>query len=81
MEKHREKGFQVTSLKEEWEIISEDDQDSVADTKPSVSSISVSHVGEDQYSWAEARATVIIHAQNEGKQHVELNAISVSVDS
>ncbi|KAG2688075.1 hypothetical protein I3843_09G077400 [Carya illinoinensis] len=78
MEKHREKGFQVTSLKEEWEIISEDDRDSVADTKPSVSSISVSHVGDDQSSWTEARATVIIHPQNEGKQHVELNAISVS---
>ncbi|KAB1222118.1 Lecithin-cholesterol acyltransferase-like 4 [Morella rubra] len=81
MEKHREKGIQVTSLKEEWEIISEDDRDSKADTKPVVGSISVSHVGDNHSSRSEARATVILHPQNEGKQHVELNAVSVSVDA
>lgn len=83
MEMHKEKGLQVTSLKEEWEIISEDqvDRDNMADTKPMVSSISVSHVGDDHSSQAEACATVIVHPQNEGKQHVELNAVSVSVDA
>lgn len=79
MEKHKEKGFEVTSLKEEWEIIT-DDQDGnhnniAADGNPKVSSISVSQDG------AEACATVTVYPQNEGKQHVELNALSVSVDA
>ncbi|CAL9016225.1 unnamed protein product [Prunus brigantina] len=43
--------------------------------RPMVSSISVSDVG------AEACATITVHPQNEGKQHVELNALSVSVDA
>lgn len=83
MERYKEKGLQVTSLKEEWEIISEeqDDGDNMADRKPLVSSISVSQSGGDQSSRAEAHATVIVHPQNEGKQHVELNAMSVSVDA
>lgn len=79
IERHTEKGLQVTSLKEEWEIISEDQchQDNI---KPSVSSISVSRKG-DNASREEACATVVIHSQSEGKQHVELNALSVSVDA
>ncbi|CAB4276731.1 unnamed protein product [Prunus armeniaca] len=80
MEKHKDKGVEVTSLKEEWEIISQDqdhdhDDKVAADERPMVSSISVSDVG------AEACATVTVHPQNEGKQHVELNALSVSVDA
>ncbi|PQQ16351.1 lecithin-cholesterol acyltransferase-like 4 [Prunus yedoensis var. nudiflora] len=80
MEKHKDKGLEVTSLKEEWEIISQDQDhdhdDKVASyERPMVSSISVSDVG------AEACATVTVHPQNEGKQHVELNAVSVSVDA
>jgi hypothetical protein len=83
MERHREKGLQVTSLKEEWEIITEDqgEGDNLGDTKPLVSSISVSHEGDELSSRAEARATITVHPQSEGKQHVELNAISVSVDA
>ncbi|GKU92668.1 hypothetical protein SLEP1_g6367 [Rubroshorea leprosula] len=84
MESHQEKGLQVTSLKEEWEIISED-QDNLDDAesrKPMISSISISQGGgKNQSSHAEARATVTVHPQNEGKHHVELNAISVSVDA
>ncbi|XP_038689907.1 lecithin-cholesterol acyltransferase-like 4 [Tripterygium wilfordii] len=83
MESHREKGLQFTSLKEEWEIISGDpDGDhNVADKKPSVSSISVSQAGSEKSARAEACATLVVHPQSEGKQHVELNAISVSVDA
>lgn len=83
MERHQEKGLQVTSLKEEWEIISEgvDVKDEMTDRRPMVSSLSVSHAGDSQSSRAEARATLIVHPQNEGKQHVELNAVSVSVDA
>ncbi|XVF40049.1 hypothetical protein PTKIN_Ptkin01aG0081300 [Pterospermum kingtungense] len=83
METHHEKGLQVTSLKEEWEIVSEDQDnlDNAACRKPFVSSISVSQGGNNQSSMSEAHATVTVHPQNEGKQHVELNAISVSVDA
>lgn len=78
MERHKERGLQVTSLKEEWEIISRDlnDEDNIIvnNGKPLVSSIAVS----DQSSLTEARATVTLHPQSEGKRHIELNAISVS---
>lgn len=75
MESHQEKGMTVTSLKEEWEIISSDENE--IDRKPCMSNISLS----DQSSKAEACATLIVHPQNEGKQQVQLNAISVSVDA
>ncbi|PRQ48712.1 hypothetical protein RchiOBHm_Chr2g0113811 [Rosa chinensis] len=79
MEKHKEKGLEVTSLKEEWEIIADDQDDNykniTGDGNPMVSSISFSQEG------AEARATVTVYPENEGKQHVELNALSVSVDA
>ncbi|KAK3041226.1 hypothetical protein RJ639_028486 [Escallonia herrerae] len=80
IERHQEKGLEVTSLKEEWEIIAEDQDnlDNMAGGKPLVSSISVAHVGDDQSSDEEAHATVTVHPQSEGKQHVELNAVSVS---
>ena len=84
MESHREKGLQITSLKEEWEIVSEDQDnldDKASSRKPFVSSISVSQGGNKQALMSEARATIIVHPQNEGKQHVELNAVSVSVDA
>lgn len=78
MERHKERGLQVTSLKEEWEIISRDlnDEDNIIvnNGKPLVSSIAVC----DQSSLTEARATVTLHPQSEGKRHIELNAISVS---
>lgn len=83
MERHRENGLQVTSLKEEWEIISEDPdtQDDTANRKPLVSSMTVSHDGGNQSSRAEAYATIVVHPQKEGKQHIEMNALSVSVDA
>lgn len=82
IEKHKEKGLQVTSLKEEWELVTNDDQDkeyngnnkaNSSSKNPMVGSISVSKLQE------EAHATVIVHPRTEeGKQHVELNAVSVS---
>ncbi|XP_022723593.1 lecithin-cholesterol acyltransferase-like 4 isoform X2 [Durio zibethinus] len=82
-ESHHEKGLQVTSLKEEWEIVSEDqdDPDDMASRRPFVSSISVSQGGNMQSSRSEAHATIICHPQNEGKQRLELNAVGVSVDA
>ncbi|KAG5516093.1 hypothetical protein RHGRI_036962 [Rhododendron griersonianum] len=67
----------VTSLKEEWEIIGEDQDNQetgAADRKPLVSSISVSNVGDEKSMREEARATIIVHPLGEGRQHVELNA-------
>ncbi|KAK9156280.1 hypothetical protein Sjap_003760 [Stephania japonica] len=77
MEKFHEEGLEVTSLKEEWELIS-DDKSETADKKPLVSSISVSQVGKEQSSQAQAHGEIIIYPQKEGKQHVELRAVSVS---
>lgn len=84
VESHVEKGLQVAALKEEWEIISNDQNkpDEFCNGKPLVSSITLSRVvGDSPSSRAEACATVIVHPQQEGKQHVELNALSVSVDA
>ncbi|XP_042514824.1 lecithin-cholesterol acyltransferase-like 4 [Macadamia integrifolia] len=81
MEEHREEGLQLASVREEWDIISEDQvvQGDSVNKKPMVGSISVSQVGKDQSSRAEAQVTV--HPQSEGKRHVELRAVSVSVGS
>ncbi|KAK4347488.1 hypothetical protein RND71_033827 [Anisodus tanguticus] len=80
IKRHQEKGLDVTSVREEWEIVSEsqDGEENAARGKPKVGSISVSHVGGDKATWEEAHATVIVHPKSEGKQHVELNAMSVS---
>lgn len=80
VERHQEKGLQVTSLKEEWEIVAEDQDGEVdmANTQPLVGKISVSHARVDQSLQDEAHATVIVHPRNAGKQHVELNAMSIS---
>ncbi|KAL0363734.1 UNVERIFIED_CONTAM: Lecithin-cholesterol acyltransferase-like 4 [Sesamum calycinum] len=79
------KGLEVTSLREEWEIVGEDqDQDQgedMAERKPLVGSISVSRVAGDKSLQEEAHATVIVEPQNEGKKHVELNAVSISASA
>ncbi|XP_028095154.1 lecithin-cholesterol acyltransferase-like 4 [Camellia sinensis] len=79
IEKHQEKGLQVTSLKEEWEIIVDGQDDE--ETKPLVSSICVSNEADGQHMQEEACATVIVHPQSEGRQHVELNAVSVTASA
>lgn len=81
MESLHEKSIQVTSLKEEWEIITEDQGNQDANKNSLVSSISVSQGPSKQSSSSEAHATVIVHPRNEGRQHVEVNAISVSIDA
>ncbi|KAE8719986.1 Lecithin-cholesterol acyltransferase-like 4 [Hibiscus syriacus] len=78
-----EKGLEVASVKEEWEIISEDQDnlDNTASKDPLVSSISVSRGAKKQSTKSKVHATVTVHPQDEDKQHVKLNAISVSVDA
>ena len=80
MERHQEKGLDVTSLREEWEIVSSDhDGQSNTGDKMSISSSSVSQGANNSHS--EAHATVTVHPGNDGKQHIELNALAVSVDA
>ncbi|PIN24798.1 Lecithin:cholesterol acyltransferase (LCAT)/Acyl-ceramide synthase [Handroanthus impetiginosus] len=88
MESLKTKGLQVTSLKEEWEIIGEDEKESeenMTERKPLVGSVSVARRGGgsvgDKSVQEEAHATVIVHPQNDGKKHVELNAVSISASA
>lgn len=81
IETHKENGVEVASVKEEWDIISTDqDGESKTDEKMSMRSISVSQEEADQ-SYSEAHATVVVQPEKEGKQHVQLNAVAVSVDA
>ncbi|XP_010449293.1 PREDICTED: lecithin-cholesterol acyltransferase-like 4 [Camelina sativa] len=79
MKKYHENGLEVASVKESWDIMSDDNNIGTAGS--TMSSISVSEPGNDQNPQAEARATLTVQPQNDGRQHVELNAVSVSVDA
>ncbi|XP_057797019.1 lecithin-cholesterol acyltransferase-like 4 [Salvia miltiorrhiza] len=83
MESTKTKGMQVTSLREEWEIVG-DDQDcaeNMAEKEPLVGSITVARTSGDRSVQEEAHATVTIQSQNDGKKHVELNAVSISASA
>lgn len=73
-----EEGLQVTCVKEEWEIIGEDQEDCKEDGKPVVSSIAVSHKGGDKALEDEALASIIVQPQKDGKTKIELKAVSIS---
>ncbi|KAK6917028.1 Lecithin:cholesterol/phospholipid:diacylglycerol acyltransferase [Dillenia turbinata] len=84
IERHREKGYEVASLKEEWEIISPEQNDrnimNMYDGKPLVSSIIVAQGEEKECQREKAHATVTVHPPHEGKQHIELNAVNMTLD-
>ncbi|KAF9594096.1 hypothetical protein IFM89_027387 [Coptis chinensis] len=63
MVKHQEGGTQIISLKEDWEVISEDQDDlgDLTEKKPSLNSISVSHMCKDRSSQEKACATIVLH--------------------
>ncbi|CAL0312179.1 unnamed protein product [Lupinus luteus] len=77
IESSKEKGREV-----EWEIISKDqyDQSSTSADITSLRSISTLH-GSANQSYSEAHATVVVHPGSDGDQHVQLNALAVSVDA
>nr|XP_010927089.1 lecithin-cholesterol acyltransferase-like 4 [Elaeis guineensis] len=80
IEQHREESMQVTSLKEEWEIISsatDGSHSKSVDLPAMMGSLSVSHEGKEQ-PLEEARATVVVHPQHEGRQHVEIRAVGIT---
>ncbi|XP_052202136.1 lecithin-cholesterol acyltransferase-like 4 [Diospyros lotus] len=83
IQRHQEKGFQVTSLKEEWEIVADgqDEQEAAAERRPLVSSICVCNEGDDQLMQEQACATVVVHPETRGRQHVELSAVSVTANA
>ncbi|CAL9781887.1 unnamed protein product [Musa acuminata subsp. burmannicoides] len=80
IERHTEKSMQVAALKEEWEIISTvaDEDNKPADLPPMVGSLSVS-CGNNVQSMEKAEATVLVHPQSKGRQHVEVRAVSVTM--
>lgn len=84
MERHKEKGLEVTSIKEEWEIIShdQDEHNSHTSDQMSLTAVSVSHHEGANHSCSEAHASVVVHPGNDGgEQHVQLNGLSISVDA
>ncbi|CAH8354157.1 unnamed protein product [Eruca vesicaria subsp. sativa] len=82
MEEHHENGLEVASVKESWPWdITSDDNNNNGTFMSTVRSISVSRAGDDQNPEGEACATLTVHPQKNGRQHVELNAVTVSVDA
>lgn len=79
VERQHFKGAEVISLKEEWELVSKDQDENENDDniEPMVGSISASRVGDGDQT-EEARATFVVHPQSNGKRHIQLNAMSVS---
>ncbi|KAJ0982650.1 hypothetical protein J5N97_010905 [Dioscorea zingiberensis] len=76
-ERHSEEGKQVTSVKEDWEIISSNNDKSTG-LPPVVGDLSVNaYVEGKEQSLEEAHATIVVHPKNEGAQNVELRAVSV----
>ncbi|WOL15719.1 hypothetical protein Cni_G24500 [Canna indica] len=83
IERHTEKNIQVTTLKEDWEIIASADTDTSDESKPAdlptmVGSLSLSS-GDNLHPKEQAEATFVAHPQIEGMQHVEVRAISVAM--
>ncbi|XP_042390806.1 lecithin-cholesterol acyltransferase-like 4 isoform X1 [Zingiber officinale] len=77
IERHTEKSMQVTTVKEDWEIISSVDlnEKRPGDLPAMVGSVSVSSGGDNE----RAQATVVVHPQSQGRQHVEVMAVSVTM--
>ncbi|KAM0922818.1 hypothetical protein ACQ4PT_005934 [Festuca glaucescens] len=81
VEKHHEKRGDVTSVREDWEIISHTDNGHEtkrsAELPAMVSTLSASREGKEG-SLDEAQATVVVHPESGGRQHVEVRAVGVS---
>ncbi|KAG8066267.1 hypothetical protein GUJ93_ZPchr0004g38953 [Zizania palustris] len=79
IEKHHEKRGNVTSVREDWEIISPYDNEGKrpAELPPMVNTLSASHEGKDG-SLEEAQATIFVHPESKGRQHVEVRAVGIT---
>lgn len=78
IERYSEKGLQITTLKEDWEVIYNTDinDDEPADDSTTVSALSVT-VGKKQ-PFSEAQASVIVHPKSEGMHHVEVRGVGIA---
>ncbi|XP_047971885.1 lecithin-cholesterol acyltransferase-like 4 [Salvia hispanica] len=81
METTKTKGMEVASLKEEWEIVGDEDEDCTMEKEPLVGSITVARTSGERSVQEEAHATVTIQSQKDGKKHVELSAVSISASA
>ncbi|OEL29302.1 Lecithin-cholesterol acyltransferase-like 4 [Dichanthelium oligosanthes] len=79
IEKHHEKCGDLTSVSEDWEIISPNDDKTMrpAELPPMVSTLNASREGKEG-TLEEVQATVVVHPENKGHQHVEVRAVGVS---
>lgn len=79
IEKHREKHGDVTSVAEDWEIISPNDGKTMrpGEFPPMVSTLTTSREGKEG-ALEEAQATVVVHPEKKGRQHVQVRAVGVS---
>lgn len=80
VEKYVEQGLQVTTLKEDWEIISPETDDTInnepADNPTIIGDLLVTAGKEQPFS--EAQASVVVHPRSEGARHVEVRAVGVT---
>lgn len=79
IEKYCKQALQVTTLNEDWEIISPDtdtNNDESSDNLTIVSTLSVT-VGKER-PFSEAHAIMQVHPQSEGIQSVEVRAVGVT---
>ncbi|KAF7801362.1 lecithin-cholesterol acyltransferase-like 4 [Senna tora] len=85
IERHEENGVEVASLKEEWEIIShdQDEHNSLTADKMSLNTITVSYEGANQCcSDAHAGVVAVVNSENDSREkHVQMNGLTVSVDA
>uniref|UniRef100_A0A0E0DIC4 Lecithin-cholesterol acyltransferase-like 4 n=1 Tax=Oryza meridionalis TaxID=40149 RepID=A0A0E0DIC4_9ORYZ len=81
IEKYHEKHGDITSVREDWEIISHRDDESKrpAELPPMFNTLSASREGEDGLL-EEAQATIFVHPESKGRQHVEVRAVGVTHD-
>ncbi|XP_072969903.1 lecithin-cholesterol acyltransferase-like 4 [Typha angustifolia] len=83
VERHREEGMEISAVKEDWEIISSNNSDldkASADLPALIGSLSLSCEGKEG-SVDEAQATLIVHPQSNGRQHVEVTALGITIDA
>ncbi|KAJ4757875.1 Lecithin-cholesterol acyltransferase-like 4 [Rhynchospora pubera] len=85
VERHREDKKEITSVKEEWEIVSSEKNTKCNYTEKSsaipsfVGSVSVTCEGDDEPS-EEAEALLVVEPNINGKQHVVLRATGIAMD-
>uniref|UniRef100_A0A0D9W9F1 Uncharacterized protein n=1 Tax=Leersia perrieri TaxID=77586 RepID=A0A0D9W9F1_9ORYZ len=81
IEKYQEKHGNITSVREDWEIITpcNDETKRPSELPPMFNTLSASREDKDG-SLEEAQATIVVHPESKGRQHVEVRAVGVTHD-